>query len=122
MAPRHILFNPVIEAGVVKLVASRSIAIVQRGERGVLNLLPQDLVHRLEVAVSVLLQVILAEEEIGILRAVGLSLNQVDELQAKTLRQVLDGFVTGIDELAAPLAGLSIGPRRRVRVHAASQA
>ena len=76
--------------------------------------------HLLKVTICSLLWVVVIEEEIGVLGAAGLRLQEIDGLQPKALGQLQDRFVAGVDQLAAPLTGLSIDLPGCVGVHASS--
>jgi hypothetical protein len=78
--------------------------------------------HLREVAICGLLQVVVIEEEIGVLGTHGLGLQKINGLQPKSLGKVQDRFMARVDQLATPFAGLSIGPAGGIGVHATSQA
>ena len=61
-------------------------------------------------------------EEVGRLGGAGFGLHQVVQADAEPFGQALDDLVTGVDQLAPPLADLTIGPRGRVGEHPATDA
>src|SRR5215469_11511785 len=121
VAAGDILLDPIIEAEMVKLVPGGRVAVVERGERSVLYLALQHIMHLRKVTIGGLLQVIFIEEEISVLGAHGLGLQKIDGLESKALSHLQDRFMSRIDQLAAPLAGLPVGPAGGIGVHPPSQ-
>lgn len=80
VASGDILLDPIIEAEVVKLVSGGCVAVVEGGERRVLYLAPQHMIHLREVTICGLLQVVLIEEEIGVLGTHRLGLQKINGL------------------------------------------
>src|SRR5258708_16135587 len=111
-----------VETEMVELVRGGCVAVVDRGERSGLYLALQHIMHMCEVAMGGILQVVLIEEEIGVLGTHGLGLQKINGLQSKALSHLQDRFMSRIDQLATPLAGLSIGPTAGIGVHPPSQA
>ena len=123
VAARHPRFDPVVDAHRVERAAARGAQVEERRVAGVLDVAVERLVHRLEVAVRLRLRVVLAKEVIGVLRAVGHRPEQVVEREVEAFGQRLDGLVTAVDQLAAPLAHLAVAPvATHVREHAAADA
>src|SRR5437764_13827222 len=100
VAASDILLDPIVKAKVVELVPRGGIAVINGGERSRLYLALQDIMHLLKVAIGGLLQVVLIEEEIGILGAHRLRLQEIDGIQSKTFGQLKDRLMAGIRILA----------------------
>src|SRR5207302_4959649 len=77
-------------------------------------------VDRFEVGVGLGVGVIAAQEVEGVGGLVGLGGEQVGQAEAEPLGQLLDHLVAAVDQLAAVLRDLAVGPGGGVRVHPAS--
>ena len=81
---------------------------------------------RLEVAIGLVRGVVVAEEAVRVGRAVRLGAEEVDRRQVEPPGEPEDRLVPGVDQLAAQLGSLAVGPVARevdeVGVHAAADA
>src|SRR5258708_18434700 len=66
--------------------------------------------HLLEVAIGGLLQVVFVKEEISVLGAVGLRLQEINGLQPEALGHLQDRFMAGGRRLSPPPPRLSFFP------------
>src|SRR5258708_8823663 len=97
-----ILLDPIVETEVVELVPRGGIAIIEGGERSRLYLALQHIMHLLEVAIGGLLQVVFVKEEISVLGAVGLRLQEINGLQPEALGHLQDRFMAAVVVVIAP--------------------
>jgi hypothetical protein len=83
-------------------------------------------VHGLEVLVGLSLRIVVAVEGVRVLGAVRLGAGQVHRWEAEALGQAEDRLVAAVDQLAAELGALPVGPVAgeldEVGVHAAADA
>src|SRR5258708_24460687 len=71
--------------------------------------------HLLEVAIGGLLQVVFVKEEISVLGAVGLRLQEIDGLQPEALGHLQDRFMAGGGVHTPPPPAFLLCPPRRLR-------
>ena len=114
--------DPVVDRHLVEADPRVRVGEERRRVARLLHLILERLVDRLEVLVRVVRRVVVAEEPVRVRRAVRLGGDQVDGREPEALREVADRHVAGVDQLAAELRDLPVGPVAGIGVHAAAEA
>ena len=127
VAAGDVLLDPAVDGQPVEKAAGRRRAGVRRRVAGRVVLVVEDLQHRLEVTVELLVRVVVAEEPVRLGRVRRLRGEHVGDDEPEAVGEREDRLVAAVDQLAAPLARLSVRPvgvgrryERAVRVHAAA--
>ena len=115
---RHPRLDPVEHAHVVELARGVGEVVEGGGERCRRFVGGDRLEHRRKVGVGLRLGIEMALEEVCVLGPRRLRGDEVVELEVEAVRQLADVAVAGIDELAAPLGHLVVGPGGGIGEHA----